>query len=89
MSPVDKRNYRMAALHKLAAKFAADQPRSSGHEYTATVSFHGTHISRVQAFRVPRDGSLMRRTPTLGRSHSIFIDCAYANGRVVLDWGKR
>ena len=63
MSPVDKRNYRMAALHKLAAKFAADQPRSSGHEYTATVSFHGTHISRVQAFRVPRDGSLMRRTP--------------------------
>jgi hypothetical protein len=51
MSPVDKRNDCMAALHKLAAKFAADQPRSSGYKYTATVSRH--HISRVQAFRVP------------------------------------
>jgi len=42
MSPVDKRNDCMAALHKLAAKFAANQPRSSGYKYTATVSLHDT-----------------------------------------------
>jgi hypothetical protein len=40
MSPVDKRNDCMAALYKLAAKFAADQPRSSGYQYTAEVSLH-------------------------------------------------
>jgi len=36
MSAVDERNDCMAALHKLAAKFAADQPRGSSYENTAT-----------------------------------------------------
>jgi hypothetical protein len=49
MSPVDKRNDCMAALHKLAAKFAADQPRSSGYKYTATVSRH--HVCKRFTFR--------------------------------------
>jgi hypothetical protein len=80
MSLVDKRNDCMAALHKLAAKFAANQPRSSGYKYTATVSLHDTsHLS------CPRDGSLMRRAPP----SAVRIDCVYANGRVVLDWVKR
>jgi hypothetical protein len=36
MSAVDERNDCMAALHKLAAKFAADQPRGSRYENAAT-----------------------------------------------------
>jgi hypothetical protein len=36
MSAVDERNDCMAALRKLAAKFAADQPRGSRYENTAT-----------------------------------------------------
>jgi hypothetical protein len=36
MSAVDERNDCMAALRKLAAKFAADQPRGSRYENTTT-----------------------------------------------------
>jgi hypothetical protein len=36
MSAVDERDDCMAALHELAAKFAADQPRGSRYENTAT-----------------------------------------------------
>src|SRR5262245_34325503 len=44
MSAVDERNDCMAALHKLAAKFAADQSRGSRYENTATGPRHDTFV---------------------------------------------
>jgi hypothetical protein len=41
---VDKRNDCMAALHKLAAKFAADQPGGTGYENAATGSGHDAFL---------------------------------------------
>jgi hypothetical protein len=76
MSPVDKRNDGMAALHKLAAKFAADQPRSSGYKYTATVSLHDTlHLSCSSVFSCSSVSRSARwfadaPRPTVARSHS-------------------
>jgi len=73
MSPVDKRNDCMAALHKLAAKLAADQPRSSGYKYTATVSLHDTlHLSCSSLSHSARWSSDAPR-PTVGRSRSSSI----------------
>ena len=44
MSAMDKRNDCMAALHKLVAKFAANQPGSTGYENAATGSGHDAFL---------------------------------------------
>src|SRR5690242_9819525 len=61
---MDERNDCVAALDELSAKFAADKPRSSGHENTAARSRHSClqHF-RAWKFRYHRVMPVVRRWP--------------------------